>query len=129
MNNISVEGTDRTPKVEFDFASNRFLIGGYSYPENVQEFFWPLMNPLHKHLESLDGANVEFEFSFQYFHSSSAQVLFSLFDQLEACASRGNTVKVTWYFEADDDNMEEAGEDLSEDAEHVEFVLRAVSPS
>ena len=129
MENVSIEGTDRNPKVEFDYASSRFSLGGYSYPENVKEFYGPIMDPLFDYLDDLKGGQVQFEFAFHYFHSSSAQVLYTLFDKLEGCASRGIRVSVTWHYETDDDAMEEAGEDFSEEAEHVDFAMREMEPT
>ena len=128
MKNIKLEGTNRSPEVDLDFSSNRFFFGGFSFPENVKEFYNPILAPLEQHLESLTGTDVTFIFSFSYFHSSTAQVVYNLFDALEKCASNGNTVTVTWRYEADDEDMEEAGEDFAEELEHVQFSLEEIDP-
>ena len=129
MENIHQEGTDRHPEIDFDFSTGRFAIRGYSFPENVKSFYDPVVEPLKTYLSGLDGASVNVEFNFIYFHSSTAQVLYRLFDAMEACAEKGNAVTVTWGYEAGDDGMEEAGEDFAEDFERVQFVMREIDPS
>lgn len=126
MENIKLTGTDRYPEIEFNYSEHRFSIKGYSYPENVKDFYTPYIDPLVGYLTGLDAtaAPVNFIFNFKYFHSSTAQVLYRLFDQLEACAQQGLVIAVTWCFENGDDNMEEAGEDFAEEMPHVNFILQ-----
>ncbi|MCP5373464.1 MAG: DUF1987 domain-containing protein [Hyphomicrobiales bacterium] len=126
MENIRLDGTDILPAVDFNFSANRFAIGGYSFPENVKDFFDPIFGPLTQHLEALEGAQVEVTCAFIYFHSSTAQVLFGLFDVLDACAARGNAVTLTWCYESDDDGMHETGEDIAEEFGNMTVVLKEV---
>jgi len=124
MENIRLEGTDRLPHVDFDFAANRFAIGGYSFPENVKEFYDPILEPLTRHLDGLKDSEVEIECAFVYFHSSTAQILYTAFDSIDACAARGNLVTVNWHYESGDDGMLEAGEDFAEELEHANLILK-----
>ena len=121
MENISIEPTTRSPEIEFDFGANKFLIKGESYPEDVAEFFGPVINQLREHLSSLDSADVNFNFELIYFNSSSAKVLMGLFDTLDEAAEAGNTVIINWTCDEDDDNMREMGEEFGEDLEHAQF--------
>lgn len=123
MSTLSISATERSPEVSFDFANNVFLLKGESYPEDVKEFYGPPIVRLEEHLTSLEGAEVRFNFEFIYFNSSTAKVLMGLFELLDETAGRGNTVTVTWAYDADDDNMEELGEEFGEDLEHATFNL------
>lgn len=123
MSILSVSATERSPEITFDFGNNVFLIKGESYPEDVKEFYGPPVEQLEKHLDALKGAEVSFTFEFVYFNSSTAKILMNLFDLLDATAMRGNKVTVTWGFEAEDDNMEELGEEFGEDLEYAKFNL------
>ncbi len=129
MDNISIEATDRSPKVDFDFEKGAFLLEGESYPENVSEFYGPVIEALSGYLEGLkdSGGTVEFNFKLIYFNSSSAKVMMGLFDSLDETAEAGVGVTINWFFEDDDDNMEELGEEFGEDLEYAKFNMKPVS--
>ncbi|CCQ75543.1 DUF1987 domain-containing protein [Magnetospira sp. QH-2] len=126
MEPIKLAGTSSHPEIDFDFDANRFFIGGYSYPENVKTFYDPVIDPLNQHLRGLSGATIEFRFAFNYFHSSTAQVLYSLFDRLDNCADAGNTVSIIWLHQADDEDMQEMGADFGDDLDHASFVTQVI---
>ena len=125
MENITIAATERTPDVNFEFENNVFFLGGESYPENVSEFYDELTEKLKTHLAALDGAGITFNFEFVYFNSSTAKVLFDIFDLMDETAESGNTVTVNWIYEEDDDHMEELGEEFGEDLENATFNLQA----
>lgn len=124
MENISIAASERSPEIDFNFETNTFSLRGESYPEDVNAFFGPLIGNLESHLDALNEAKVEFTFELIYFNSSTAKVLMNLFDALDRAAENGNEVLINWVFEADDDNMEEMGEEFGEDLEHAKFQLR-----
>jgi len=57
------------------------------------------------------------EIKLKYFNSSSAKFLFDIFSEIGQISGEGQTIKIRWYYEAGDDDMLEAGEELSEIAE------------
>lgn len=124
MDNIRIEATDRTPEVDFAFDENVFSLRGEAYPEDVNAFFGPLVDNLEQHLTSLQEKEISFNFELIYFNSSTAKILMMLFEMLDACAENGNRVVINWAFEADDDNMQELGEEYAEDLEHAAFNLQ-----
>lgn len=126
MEKVSIDATERSPAVEFDFEGNTFLVKGESYPEDVTDFYGPLMDQLEPHLREQSGATISFVFDLIYFNSSSAKILMGLFDLLEEVASDGNDVTVTWNYEEGDDNMQELGEEFGEELEHASFILSEV---
>lgn len=127
MDNIKIDATTRSPEIDFDFAANSFLVKGESYPEDVNEFYGPLLEKLEDHLGGLDGAKVAFGFELVYFNSSTAKVLMGLFEMLDEAAGDGNDVVITWAFEEEDDNMEELGEEFGEDLENATFTMKEIS--
>ncbi|SCA54764.1 conserved hypothetical protein [Candidatus Terasakiella magnetica] len=127
MENVKIAATERSPEIEFDFDSNVFTMRGESYPEDVNEFFGPLMERLESHFEDQDASEIKFTFELIYFNSSTAKILMGLFDLFDETAEAGNKVLVEWRFEEDDDNMEELGEEYGEDLEFAEFILKEVA--
>lgn len=126
MDNIKISATERSPEIDFNFETNTFSIKGESYPEDVTDFFGNALKSLESHLEGAEGVTIKFTFELIYFNSSSAKVLMSLFDMLEEAAEEGNTVNIEWVYEADDDNMEELGEEFGEDLEAASFTMKAI---
>lgn len=123
METITIQAEQRTPEINFDFGANSFLIKGESYPENITDFYGPLLEGIEKHLEDQDGATVQFTFELIYINSSTAKVMMELFDLLDQAAGNGNAVSIIWRIEADDDNMEELGEEFAEDLENASFKI------
>ena len=126
MDNISIEQSERSPGVEFNFENNSFSLKGESYPEDVTAFYGPLLDSLEKHFDASNGAKISFTFDLVYFNSSTAKILMGLFDMLDEVAEKSD-VTVTWNYEADDDNMEEMGEEFGEDLEKATFILNEVA--
>lgn len=126
MENIKIEGMERSPEVDFDFGANTFLLKGESYPEDVTSFFGPVIGKLEEHLDAISGEKVHFTFELIYFNSSTAKVLMGLFELLDEAAENGNEVLITWAHEEDDDNMEEMGEEFGEDLENAKFELKKI---
>jgi hypothetical protein len=126
MENIKIEGMERSPEVDFDFGANVFLLKGESYPEDVTSFFGPVIGKLEEHLQSISGEKIQFNFELIYFNSSTAKVLMGLFEILDEAAAEGNDVLITWAHEEDDDNMEEMGEEFGEDLENAKFELKKI---
>ena len=124
--NISIEATERSPAIEFDFEQNSFSIRGESYPEDVASFFGPVIGQLDEHLSSLSGGAVHFDFVLIYFNSSSAKVLMGLFDRLDEIAGGGVSVTINWYYDEEDDTMEELGQEFAEDLENATFNLKSI---
>lgn len=123
MDNLRIEASDRTPEVDFDFASNAFALRGESYPEDVNVFYGQLIEKLESHTESLSKSELTFTFELIYFNSSTAKILMIIFDLLDSAAEKGNKVTINWLYEPDDDNMEELGSEYGEDLEHASFNL------
>jgi hypothetical protein len=123
MDNINIDATERSPKIDFNFSTNTFSLSGESYPEDISELYGPVIESLQTHLAGQNGAEIIFDFELIYFNSSSAKILMGLFDLLDS-AAENNQVIVNWHYEEDDDNMEELGEEFGEDLENATFNMK-----
>ncbi|HET8860451.1 DUF1987 domain-containing protein [Marivirga sp.] len=108
-----LEATPKTPKLDFNPDADTFLISGRSIPENSIEFYKPLLdwleNYVHNPLES-----TTFEVKLEYFNTSSSKCLVEIFRKLEKINDTGKKIKIDWYFEQEDEDMEESGEDFKQ---------------
>jgi len=127
MERINIAKTARTPQIDFDFASNEFVIAGESYPEDASTFFGPLLERITKYLSGLSGAEISFRFEMIYFNSSTAKIVMELFEALEETAASGNQVTITWVYEAGDDNIKELGEEFAEELSDAKFMLEEIA--
>jgi hypothetical protein len=126
MEPFVIEPTSHSPGIMFDPAAGKFSISGVSRPEDVRAFYYPVLEWVRNFLVSeiktgrvtfSDRNPLTLEVKLKYFNSSSAKFLFDIFSEIGAIREGGQTVKIIWYYEAGDDDMLEAGEELSEIAD------------
>jgi len=124
MENLAIEATKQTPKVSFDAENHVLEFQGESYPENMAEFAVPILSWLEKYLEQLGKQTFTVNIELTYFNSSSSKMLLDLFDKLEKeVENKGKNIIVNWIYDADDDGIEEYGEEFQEDLESLTFNL------
>jgi hypothetical protein len=124
MENLAIEATKQTPKVSFDAENHVLEFQGESYPENMAVFAVPIFTWLEKYLEQLGDQTFTVNIELTYFNSSSSKILLDLFDKLEEeVENNGKDIIVNWIYDADDDGIEEYGEEFQEDLESLTFNL------
>lgn len=123
MDRIQLAATDRSPRVDFDFAAGRLSLRGESYPEDAAAFYGPLLQALRAHLAEGGEGPVVLDVGLAYFNSSSAKALMNLFMLLEDAAEEGRPVTVRWLFAEGDETIEEAGEDFAADFSYGTFEM------
>lgn len=110
MEKLVIEGSAKTPSVDFNSETGVLLLKGRSIPENSIEFYKPLNDWLETYAKSPCNATTV-DVRLEYFNTSSSKCILDFFKRLEVVKNGGNNVSVNWYFETDDEDMEEAGED------------------
>lgn len=107
MEDIKIVGSPKTPTVLFNAAEGVLEIKGRSIPENSVEFYKPLIDWIDNYAKSPQATTVV-NVQLEYFNTSSSKCILDVFKRLEAI---NNDVQVNWYYEEDDEDMLEAGED------------------
>jgi hypothetical protein len=110
MEPLIIDGTTKTPNVNFDAEKGILEVKGRSIPENSIEFYKPLVDWLEEYAQnpfSKTQVNVHLE----YFNTSSSKCILDVFKKLEAIHKNKYEVQINWYYEEDDEDMLEAGED------------------
>mgnify|MGYP005851282727 CR=1 FL=1 len=111
MEPILIEGTPKTPNVKFDAAEGLIEIKGRSIPENSIEFYKPLIEWLDEYGKA-PVAKTNVNIQLEYFNTSSSKCILDVFKKLESIQkSQKSEVTINWYYEEDDEDMLEAGED------------------
>jgi hypothetical protein len=109
MESLSIEGTAKTPTVKFD-AGGLLEIKGRSIPENSIEFYKPMVDWLDKYAKT-PAQQTKVNVQLEYFNTSSSKCILDVFKKLESIHKSSNEVVINWYYEEDDEDMLEAGED------------------
>lgn len=110
METISIEGTPKTPTITFDTTKGFLEIRGRSIPENSIEFYKPLVDWLEKYATK-PQPSTDVNIQLEYFNTSSSKCILDVFKKLEAIHKSGSQVVINWFYEEDDEDMLEAGED------------------
>ncbi|NOY37768.1 MAG: DUF1987 domain-containing protein [Chlorobi bacterium] len=110
MEPLIIEGTPKTPTVKFDAETGVVEIKGRSIPENSVEFYKPLVDWLEEYKAS-PASKTQVNIQLEYFNTSSSKCILDVFKKLEAIHKAKHDVEINWYYEEDDEDMLEAGED------------------
>ncbi len=113
MEPLNIRSTEDTPKVIFDPFKELFEISGRSLPEDVNNFFKPILDWLHEYFESPNPKTV-FILNLQYFNTASSKILVEIFTFLEEKYENGYDVEVKWYAVEEDEDIIDAGEEYAE---------------
>jgi len=121
MRALKIDATDFAPKIYFEPDQYLFEISGHSRPEDVRDFYYPVLNWLDMFMVEVDDYKAKFEekalrvkFKLSYFNSSSAKFLLDILVELKKIVDLGISMKIEWHFEDGDDDMQEVGEEFSE---------------
>jgi len=114
MEDIYVKESPTTPEVRFSVATGNLEIKGVSIPEDTEEFYKPLTEWIESYLKTDLPAQVIMAFKLIYVNTSTSAVLGKIIKILEPPGlPKPLNIKIEWYYEAEDDDMKELGEDFN----------------
>jgi len=111
MEDLYLSGTKKTPEIKFDYNQGKFEISGRSIPENSIEFYKPVIHWLNQYIKD-PKEETSLHMKLEYFNTSSSKCLVEIFRKLETLSSQGKDIKVKWYYEKEDEDMMDSGEDF-----------------
>jgi hypothetical protein len=113
MEKLFIEVTDDCPGVRFDQNTGKLELSGKSLPEDVTDFYNPLLDWLNSYSRK-PQPETEFSFKLTYFNTASSKIMLDILNLLEKMNEAGNKVVVNWYYPEDDEDMRDAGVEYSE---------------
>lgn len=120
MELLHIEPDEFTPGIDFDPTQMVFEIYGFSRPENVVGFYKPLLSWLDTFSSEVLAPDpemhrlLEVNIKLTYFNSASSKFLLDILLLFIRMNTGNCKVHIKWYYEADDDEIKESGEELSE---------------
>jgi len=112
MNDINIKGTVKTPAISFDETEKRLIIEGRSTLENPARFYKPLISKL-KDFNNTSIERLEIDFKLEYFNTTSSLVILDVLKHLQSLDTPENEVVINWYYDEEDEDLLEIGEDYS----------------
>ncbi len=119
---MQIAATDRTPSISLTQDPLKLSISGESFPEDVSAFYGEVITAVNQ-LASTSKGKLDVEMAMVYINSSSIKAMYRIFEGIEAYRQAGNEVQVTWKAEADDDIMQELGEDFKDRFQALNFTV------
>jgi len=123
MDILIIENTPISPYVSFNPNDGIFEISGYSRPEDGKKFFYPLIEFINNYqqviesrhnIKSIKSDNLLFIFKFRYINSASTKFICEFLFQVLKFKNIGVSFTIKWFYENNDEEMRELGEDISD---------------
>lgn len=115
MNSLLIEATKATPDIIFG-TDGKWILQGKCCPENPISFFEPIFEWISEYKDS-ENPDIKLDMILTYFNTSSSKVFLDFFDLMVEVKQAGKEVTINWFYEADDEDMMESGEEFSEDVD------------
>ena len=121
MDRPNIEATEDTPEVVFDHRRQSLAIRGNSFPENTFGFYRPIIAWLEEYLEREDHRSFILDMDIGYYNSSTSKVYMNIFNMLNGAAGKGWAIVVNGYYDSDDEDAFEDGEEFRMDMDATTF--------
>ena len=109
---FNILATPKSPEITLDNGTGVFEIKGVSYQEYAREFYLPVIQWIDGYARN-PKPETTINFQFKYFNTSSAKSILFLLQKLNEIRVTGKKVIVNWYYEKDDEQMVQDGENYS----------------
>lgn len=122
MESIQIKQTNSTIGVILNYEKHFIEFCGDSRPENVREFFDPIMVWINEYKnyvyflsnESSHSIIIKVDFKFEYFNSSSAKYIVDIIKTLNSIVVSNNKIvlNLNWCYEKEDNDILDSGKEF-----------------
>tara|TARA_R110000822_G_scaffold36077_1_gene101686 strand:+ start:4741 stop:5121 length:381 start_codon:yes stop_codon:yes gene_type:complete len=120
---MKIEKTRNTPYIFLDKVECILDIKGLSYPEHPGYFYQPLLEEINNCLRYLQDEVITINIALEMMNSTSQKYIFFM---VRDFVNSPNNIVVNWYYEKDDEDMEEEGDVFKESFPKIQFNLHQV---
>ena len=113
MESMYIQKTKKTPLINLNIKESIFQIKGPSFSENIVDVYNPVIDWIGQSLTELENELI-CEMYFTVLNSASHKKIFQILIKLNSFLDNGKKIKVKWYYDEDDEDIMEMGEDLIE---------------
>ncbi|MBI9053198.1 MAG: DUF1987 domain-containing protein [Bacteroidales bacterium] len=112
MEPLQILATNDSPAINFNPDKEKFMVVGNSMPENAVGFYKQVIDWLKQYTESPNKIT-EFVFQMNLLNTSSSKIFSDIFKMINTI-SKKSEVKVLWYYNYGDEDIQEVGVDFKE---------------
>ena len=109
-----------TPYVKLDKENCTLTIKGKSYPEHPTIFYTPILNELKDCISSLGDVGITVNLALEIMNSVSTKYIYNIISNINKSSDKN---KINWYYEEDDQDMEEEGQQLTTTFKNIKVKL------
>jgi predicted DNA-binding antitoxin AbrB/MazE fold protein len=109
---LIIKSTAQTPLIKYSVENSKLEFIGRSIPEDVAGFYEPVMRWLKK-LALTEPERLKVELLLDYVNSNSTKAILDILKTIQKLKEAGTITELVWYYEEDDEDMMEFGNDLS----------------
>ena len=122
MQKLYINYGPNTPEIHFSPDENIFLISGRSAPEDVRAIYYPVIQEIKNIVNDIIVGKYSiytpenpliFKVDLTYFNSSSTKFLYDILFELKRLPPSGIQIIVEWFYDDEDLDMKEAGNDIA----------------
>jgi len=113
MDNLFIEKTNRTPKISLNKETGQLSFKGRSLPEDSAAFYKPVFEWLNQYTQNLP-TKTDVLFELDYFNTSSAKAIFSIFVKLDELFQTSHPISIRWNYDEEDEGMKDLGEEYQD---------------
>jgi hypothetical protein len=100
-------------EVNFDKDTGILELEGASYPENALDFFGPIVEWIKNYISEIKKPFI-MNIRINYINTSSTKCMLDMFEMLQEYYASGVSIKINWFYEKDDEDIMETGEEIGE---------------
>lgn len=108
-----VDATQETPAVLLDKDKEILVLAGRSLPENVNDFYEPVLQWFREYMQSPLPKTVV-NLKLEYFSTATSKLLYDLMLQLEELQHKKYKVVIKWHYPEGDEDIYQAGKEYAE---------------
>ena len=101
MENIQIDGTDKSPSVNLNQEEGFIEFQGRSLIEDSEKFFLPLVEWIVEYIDK-PAEKTTINFKFEYFNTSCSKWLITITKQLKKLYKKDSNTSINWYYEDED---------------------------
>lgn len=105
------EANEDSPSILFDGDKGYLEIKGKSLPEDANVCYNQLHQMVKEYVKT-PQPNTYINFRMEYLNSSSTKKILEIITLFEPLPNRGHRVEIKWFYNADDEDMLEEGEEF-----------------
>jgi hypothetical protein len=118
MEDLRIEQTGSTPLIDFKITG-QLCIEGKSIPENTPAFYKPAFDWIEQY-QNYRTSKIKLDIKMEFFNTSSSKCILDILKGIEILKKQGAEVSVNWYYNDEDENLLDCGEDFAQII-HIDF--------